>query len=75
MLRRSVLVLFLCGAAAGWASELRFCLRIDPKTFNPLLVEDESSQAIRYLTGGVLDPPESLHAGVGRRTGGQMEGL
>jgi peptide/nickel transport system substrate-binding protein len=54
MLRRSVLVFLLCGAAAGWASELRFCLRIDPKTFNPLLVEDESSQAIRYLTGGVL---------------------
>jgi len=40
--------------AASSASELRFCLRIDPKTFNPLLVEDESSETIRYLTGGVL---------------------
>src|SRR3954470_10645588 len=34
--------------------ELRFCLRSDPKTFNPLLVEDEASETIRYLTGGVL---------------------
>ena len=34
--------------------ELRFCLRAEPKTFNPLLVEDDASEAIRYLTGGVL---------------------
>lgn len=34
--------------------ELHFCLRGEPKTFNPLLVEDDSSEAIRYLTGGVL---------------------
>jgi peptide/nickel transport system substrate-binding protein len=38
--------------AAG--NELRFCLRSDPKTFNPLLVEDESSAAVAYLTGDVL---------------------
>lgn len=36
------------------ASELRFTLRAEPKTFNPLLVEDENSETIRYLTGGVL---------------------
>jgi peptide/nickel transport system substrate-binding protein len=57
MLIRSagVLVLALCGAAATCsASELRFCLRADPKTFNPLLVEDEPSETVRYLTGGVL---------------------
>jgi peptide/nickel transport system substrate-binding protein len=41
-------------SAANTANELRFCLRIDPKTFNPLLVDDESSVALRYLTGGVL---------------------
>jgi len=35
-------------------NELRFCLRADPKTFDPLLVEDGDSEAIRYLTGGVL---------------------
>src|SRR5713101_5725807 len=34
--------------------ELRFCLRSEPKTFDPLLVDDDSSLSIRYLTGGVL---------------------
>jgi peptide/nickel transport system substrate-binding protein len=29
-------------------------LRTEPKTFDPLKVEDESSAAVRYLTGGVL---------------------
>src|SRR5215469_18642208 len=33
---------------------LRFCLRWEPKTFNPLMVEEDASMAIRYLTGGVL---------------------
>jgi peptide/nickel transport system substrate-binding protein len=47
---------FVAGAApaASAANELRFSLRMDPKTFNPLLVEDESEAAVRYLTGGVL---------------------
>jgi peptide/nickel transport system substrate-binding protein len=40
--------------AAQSANELRFCLRSEPKTFDPLKVEDESSVVIRYLTGGVL---------------------
>jgi peptide/nickel transport system substrate-binding protein len=34
--------------------QLRFCLRSEPKTFDPLKVEDEASMTIRYLTGGVL---------------------
>ena len=34
--------------------ELHFCLHGEPKTFNPLLVEEDSSETIRYLTGGVL---------------------
>jgi peptide/nickel transport system substrate-binding protein len=34
--------------------ELHFCLHGEPKTFNPLLVEEEASETIRYLTGGVL---------------------
>src|SRR5271157_4101089 len=34
--------------------ELRFYLRSEPKTFNPLAVADDSSETIRYLTGGVL---------------------
>src|SRR5207302_4468693 len=45
------------GVLAGQASaqgELRFCIRAEPKTFDPLKVEDDASVAIRYLTGGVL---------------------
>src|SRR5208282_835456 len=34
--------------------ELRFFLRSEPKTFDPLLVDDDASLSIRYLTGGVL---------------------
>jgi peptide/nickel transport system substrate-binding protein len=34
--------------------ELRFCVRSDPKTFDPLMVSDEVSDTVRYLTGGVL---------------------
>ena len=34
--------------------ELRFCLHGEPKTFNPVLVDDDASENIRYLTGGVL---------------------
>ena len=41
-------------ASAQSGNELRFCLRSEPKTFDPLLVDDDSSLAIRYLTGGVL---------------------
>src|SRR4029077_3996108 len=59
MLRRrllqSFLVLSLLGAAlAQSGGELKFCLRNEPKTFNPLLVQDDASEAIRYMTGGML---------------------
>ena len=33
---------------------LRFSLRTEPKTFDPLLVDEDSSLSVRYLTGGVL---------------------
>src|SRR6201986_2543165 len=49
-----VLFLAAVSAFAQGGGELRFCLRSEPKTFNPLLVEDEASETIRYLTGGVL---------------------
>ena len=39
---------------AQGGGELRFYLHAEPKTFDPLLVEDEASVSIRYLTGGVL---------------------
>ncbi len=57
---QAFLLLLLClallapGASAQSGGELRFCLRTEPKTFDPLLVDDEASLSIRYLTGGVL---------------------
>ncbi len=42
------------GAAAPSGAQLRFCLRSEPKTLNPVLVADDASDTIRYLTGGVL---------------------
>jgi peptide/nickel transport system substrate-binding protein len=60
LIRRNVLlriacVVFLAATAlAQTGGELRFCLRSEPKTFNPLLVADDASETIRYLTGGVL---------------------
>ena len=54
MLRFTVGALVVLVPLAHAASELRFTLRSDPKTFNPLMVEEESSETIRYLTGGVL---------------------
>jgi peptide/nickel transport system substrate-binding protein len=60
-LRSTVLLLVLCSfvfsALSGRAQsggELHFCLHGEPKTFNPILVDDEASENVRYLTGGVL---------------------
>src|SRR5450755_4166026 len=44
----------LSSFAFSQGGELRFCLRSEPKTFDPLLVDDDSSLSIRYLTSGVL---------------------
>ena len=56
--RKTISISIIClGILAGSAfgqGELRFCLRSEPKTFDPLKVEDDASVAIRYLTGGVL---------------------
>jgi peptide/nickel transport system substrate-binding protein len=57
---RAIAVAVIClGSLLGQAlaqggGELKFCLRTEPKTFNPLKVEEDASGAIRYLTGGVL---------------------
>ena len=48
------LLSFAASAFGQNGGELRFCLRSEPKTFDPLLVDDDSSLSIRYLTGGVL---------------------
>ena len=44
----------LPAAGAQSATQLRFCIGASPKTFDPLLVTDEPSETVRYLTGGVL---------------------
>jgi peptide/nickel transport system substrate-binding protein len=54
MLRCCLSLILALELGTLFAGELRFALRIDPKTFNPLLVDDEASETIRYLTGGVL---------------------
>lgn len=49
--------MFLLGVAIAGAlsaSELRFALHNEPKTLDPLVYADESAEAIRYLTEGVL---------------------
>jgi peptide/nickel transport system substrate-binding protein len=58
-LRLLLFALFLSALTTGSAfsqngGELRFCLHSEPKTFDPLLVDDDASVSIRYLTGGVL---------------------
>ena len=55
--RALALLTFLLLAVTSWAQgggQLRFCLRSDPKTFDPARVEDDPSERIRYLTGGFL---------------------
>src|SRR5215470_19872540 len=55
-MKRGASILFLAAAygAGVQASELRLILHSEPKTLDPLLAADESSEAIRYLTEGVL---------------------
>lgn len=47
----SLLAAPLCAQFGG---ELRFAIKSEPKTFHPLLVSDDASDAVRYLTSGVL---------------------
>ena len=49
-----ILLAAVAPAQAQGGGELHFCLHGEPKTFNPILVDDEASENIRYLTGGVL---------------------
>jgi peptide/nickel transport system substrate-binding protein len=46
--------LTLLGCANLLAAELRFALHSEPKTLDPWMVADDSAEAIRYLTEGVL---------------------
>lgn len=55
LIQSAAAVLFLAGSlAAQSGGEIRFCLRSDPKTFDPQRVEDDNSATVRYITGGVL---------------------
>jgi peptide/nickel transport system substrate-binding protein len=53
LLNRFALLVLLVSTAAA-LDELKFFLYSEPKTFNPALVADDSSETVRYLTGGVL---------------------
>jgi peptide/nickel transport system substrate-binding protein len=57
LLKLALTGFLILAVPAVWAQaggELHFCLRGEPKTFNPILVDDDASENIRYLTGGVL---------------------
>ena len=43
-----------CNRSAQSGGELHITMKSDPRTLNPLMAEDDSSEIVRYLTGGVL---------------------
>src|SRR5690349_15939299 len=53
---KSALAVFLLAypLVAQHGGELRFSVRSDPKTFNPLLAADDPSDTVRYLTTSPL---------------------
>ena len=58
-LRLSIVLSFLPSVLlpselAQWGGELRFCLHSEPRSLHPAKVDDDASETIRYLTGGVL---------------------
>jgi peptide/nickel transport system substrate-binding protein len=53
-IRLLVFLLLTVSFAFAQGGELRFCIKSDPKTFNPVTVSDDASEVVRYLTGGVL---------------------
>jgi peptide/nickel transport system substrate-binding protein len=54
--RRLLLIVLFAGAplSAQWGNELRFCLHTEPRNLHPALADDDASETVRYLTGGVL---------------------
>jgi peptide/nickel transport system substrate-binding protein len=44
----------LCQPAPRQPGELAWAIRYDPKTFDPAKVDEQASELVRYLTGGVL---------------------
>ena len=41
-------------AAPRLPGELAWAIHYDPKTFDPAKVDEQASETVRYLTGGVL---------------------
>lgn len=60
--RKTTLSLLICSAllfsgctrSIPNGGELHIAIKADPKTLNPLMSEEEASDTVRYLTGGVL---------------------
>jgi len=50
----SLILLTAVAALAQFGGELRLCVHSEPKTLNPLMVQDDASDRVRYLTAGVL---------------------
>jgi peptide/nickel transport system substrate-binding protein len=50
----SSFLLWLTPLAAQWGGELRFSLHSEPRSLHPALADDDASETVRYLTGGVL---------------------
>jgi len=48
------LLLSACNRSKPSGGELDLTIKSDPKTLNPLMAEDDPSDIVRYLTGGVL---------------------
>src|SRR4051794_21476947 len=48
------LLLAAVGLWGQWGGELRFCLHSEPRSLHPALADDDASETVRYLTGGVL---------------------
>jgi peptide/nickel transport system substrate-binding protein len=53
---RAILLALAVASAlrAQWGGELRFCLHSEPRSLHPALADDDASETVRYLTGGVL---------------------
>jgi peptide/nickel transport system substrate-binding protein len=57
LLRRGVLLFALtvcCLPLYAQGGGLAWSIKYDPKTFDPARVDDQASELVRYLTGGVL---------------------
>jgi peptide/nickel transport system substrate-binding protein len=49
-----LLLLAAAGLSGQWGGELRFSIHSEPRSLHPALADDDASETIRYLTGGVL---------------------